>query len=166
MSIYRLKQFMWAIPAPLTKVDPNMLRIYLNEEELNLFRKLKISEQQHCIRVCKDALIESDCWNSIDKNKMAKVALLHDIGKIERKLSVIDKSIIVILDKITNGKLKKYSSLKKVDVYYNHPQKSSNILRSISIYDYELLEAIEKHHNKECSDNCYLEIIKKCDNNN
>lgn len=166
MSIYRLKQFMWVITAPLKKVDQNILNRYLNEEELSLFKKLKVSEQQHCIRVCKDALIESDYRNNIDKNKMAKIALLHDIGKIETRLSVIDKSIIVILDKITKGNLKKYSVLKKVDIYYNHPQKSSNILRSINRYDYELLEAIENHHNKEFGDNYYLEIIKKCDDNN
>ena len=133
MSIYRLKQFMWAITAPLKKVDQNMLRIYLNEEELNLFRKLKISEQQHCIRVCKDALIESDCWNSIDKNKMAKVALLHDIGKIERKLSVIDKSIIVILDKITNGKLKKYSSAFFLDALKTVPFRQLTTLQTLPV---------------------------------
>lgn len=166
MSIYRLKQFMWAITAPLKKVDQDILNIYLNEEELSLFKKLKVSEQQHCIRVCRDALVESDYRNYIDKNKMAKIALLHDIGKIETRLSVIDKSIIVILDKITKGNLKKYSVLKKIDIYYNHPKKSSNILRNINRYDYELLEAIENHHSKELSDNCYLEIIKKCDNNN
>ena len=166
MSIYRLKQFIWAITAPPKKVDKNILNIYLNEEEIYLFKKLQTSEQQHSIRVCKDALKESNNWSNIDKGKLAKIALLHDIGKIEKRLTTIDKSIIVILDKITKGKLKKNTSLKKIDVYYNHPQKSSNILKNMNINDTELLEAIEKHHCKEQSNNCYLEIIKKCDDNN
>lgn len=166
MSIYRIKQFIWAITAPFKKVDKNIVNRYLNKEELYLFEKLQASEQQHSIRVCKDALRESIHWSNINKSKLAKIALLHDIGKIEKRLSVIDKSIIVIFDKVTNGSLKKYTSLKKIDVYYNHAKKSSNLLKNININDDELLEAIEKHHCKEQSNNCYLEIIKKCDDNN
>ena len=50
---------------------------------------------------------------------------------------------------------------------------SRELLEALTILEKEknisketLLEAIENHHSKELSDNCYLEIIKKCDNNN
>lgn len=170
MSIYRVKQFLWAITAPFKRIDDDILARYLNSEELKLFKKLKISEQHHCIRVCKDALIESSNWREVDKNKLARIALLHDIGKIDGRLNVVDKSLIVICDKITSGNLRKYTNIKKIDVYYNHPKKSSDLLKKIDEYDEEFLEAIEKHHHsynyRNNYRNNYLTIIKKCDDNN
>ncbi len=166
MLKYRVKQFIWAITAYFNPINEKMLEQYLNDKELNIFKKMKVSEQQHCIRVCKDALFESKNYESIDENKLAKIALLHDVGKVYGSLNVIDKSVIVILDKITKGNLKRYTYIKKIDVYYNHPKKSLKLLKKIDKYDKEFLEAIGKHH-QDCSyKNDYLRIIKKCDDNN
>ncbi|MFQ9247097.1 MAG: HD domain-containing protein [Clostridium paraputrificum] len=103
----------------------------------------------------------------MDERKLAKIALLHDIGKSEHKLNVIEKSALVVLDRFMNGKFIKYSNNKKVDLYYNHPKKSINMLKkSNGVYDKEFLEAIEKHHYKNIGSNIYLKIIKECDDNN
>lgn len=166
MFMYRFKQFIWAISACLEKVDDNILHRYLNENELDVFKKLQISEQHHSIRVCKDALVESNSLVNIDREKLAKAALLHDIGKIEKKLTVIDKSLIVALDRITKGHLRRYTFIKKIDIYYNHPQKATKILKNLGTYDSEFLEIIEKHHYQHIGNNNYLKIIKKCDDNN
>lgn len=165
--IYRVKQFIWAITSPFIPINEEILNKYLNKEEKNLFNKLGISDKHHSIRVCKDALKLYSNKENIDKKKLAKIALLHDIGKSEHKLNVIDKSALVILDKVMNGKLIKYSNNKKVDSYYNHPKKSISMLKkSNGIYDGEFLEAIEKHHYKNIGSNIYLKIIKQCDDNN
>lgn len=166
MSLYRVKQFIWSITTPFKQVDLDLVNKYLDDSEIVFFQKMKKSEQHHCIRVCNDALDESKDLVYIDKNKIAKIALLHDIGKIEGNLTVIDKSMLVILNKVTKGKLKKFSNNKKVDIYYNHPKKSVALLKDINNYDLEFLEAIEKHHSIDTGENKYLEIIKRCDDNN
>ncbi|MCR4943632.1 MAG: HD domain-containing protein [Clostridium sp.] len=167
MSLYRIKQFIWSITTPFKPIDLNTVNKYLDEDEIVFFKRMKKSEQHHCIRVCNDALKESKKLKHIDEKKIAKIALLHDIGKIEGNLTVIDKSILVILNKFTRGKLKRYTNNKKVDIYYNHPKKSVALLKSINTeYDFEFLEAIEEHHNVYDGQNKYIEIIKRCDDNN
>ena len=165
--LYRVKQFIWAITAPFKPINKDILNRYLNSEERDLFDRLGTSDKHHSIRVCKDALDICENEKKIDKKKLAKIALLHDIGKSENKLNVVDKSTLVLLDKITKGNLIKYANNKKVDSYYNHPRKSINILsNSKEKYDKEFLEAIEKHHYRDIGNNVYLKIIKECDDNN
>lgn len=165
MTIYRVKQFIWDITSRFKPIDEDIIKRYLNKEEENIFNKLSKSEKHHSIRVCKDALHKID-KNNIDENKLAKIALLHDVGKSLGRLNLIDKSIIVILDKITRGKLKKYDYNRKIDTYYNHPKKSVDLLSSINEYDDEFIEAIKKHHYKNIESNIYLKIVRECDDNN
>ena len=78
--MYRVKQFLWAIISFFKKIDDNILEKYLDSKEIELFMKLKKSEQYHSIRVCKDSLKMCEI-NNLNKYKMAKISLLHDIGK-------------------------------------------------------------------------------------
>lgn len=167
--VYRVKQFIWHLTSKWQSIDNELINKYLSKKEIEVFNKLNVSEQQHSIRVCNDALNKVNNEDiKINKNKLAKVALLHDIGKIIKTLNIIDKSIIVILDKITNGNLKKHTNLKKIDVYYNHPKNGVKILKNINKYDNEFLEAISKHHKKDTKleNNMYLKIIRECDDRN
>lgn len=166
---YRVKQFFWHVTSRWKSVDNKLIKKYLNKKEVDIFNRLNVPEQQHCIRVCKDALEKADKENiDINRNKLAKAALLHDVGKTMKSLNVIDKSIIVLLDKFTNGNLRKYTKIKKIDVYYNHPKKGARILENLYRYDSDLLEVVKRHHkkSKESEDNIYLEIIRECDNKN
>lgn len=167
--MYRVKQFIWAITSNFKKVDKNFLKKYLSEEEMKIFNKLKVSEQHHCVRVCTDAINMAKSKFShinIDYKRLGKIALLHDVGKIEQPLNVIEKSVIVIVDKISKGKLNEYTKFKKVDSYYNHPKKSAKILAVLN-YDREFLDTIRSHHNKlNGNENVYLNIIKTCDDLN
>lgn len=163
--IYRVKQFLWAITSIFKKVDSEILERYLNNREMNLFKGLKKSEQHHSIRVCKDSL-KLCAENNLDRTKMAKISLLHDIGKTEGSLNIIEKSILVILNKITKGSISNIKDNKKIDLYYNHPIKGINILSALNEYDDEFLEAIKFHHSNELHNNKYLEILKICDEKN
>lgn len=167
--VYRIKQFIWHLTSKWKSIDNELINKYLSKEEIEVFNKLNVSEQQHSIRVCNDALNKVNNENiKINRNKLAKAALLHDIGKIINTLNIIDKSIIVILDKITNGNLKKHTNLKKIDVYYNHPKNGVKILENINKYDNEFLDAISNHHKKDIKleDNIYLKILRECDDKN
>ena len=55
---------------------------------------------------------------------------------------------------------------KKIDLYYNHPIKSVNILKDINKYDDEFLDAIKYHHSNELYENNYLKVLKICDEKN
>ena len=160
-AMYRIKQFIWAITAMYKPVDDKLLNRYLTKREKKLFKNLKVSEQQHSIRVCNKAL-EYNTNNKLDKEKLAKIALLHDVGKSIKSLNIIDKSVLVILDKVTNGRLKNVKNI-KVDIYYNHPEKSVKLLKRINKYDKDFLEAVGNHHYKDTGTNEYLKIIKECD---
>lgn len=168
MSFYRVKQFWWAISSHFKKVDKNFIDKYLNEEEKKIFNKLRKSDKHHSIRVSKDALAMLEVSidkEEIDQRKFAKVTLLHDIGKSEGSLNAIEKSIMVLLDKSTKGKIRRYNNIKMIDAYYNHAQKGVNILKK---YDYpkDFLDIIGKHHTNVSLDNKILNILKDSDDRN
>ena len=170
--LYRIKQFFLAISANLKEIDTEYINNILNKEEQNLFYSLIKSEQFHCLRVSLD-LVELYKGNStIDVEKLAKLGLLHDVGKQGLKFGPIDKSIFVIVKKISKGNLKKYSKFKRMNLYYNHPIKGVEILRESKFNSYsdEFLEAVEKHHMSvdqiSRSKNKYLVYLNICDDRN
>jgi putative nucleotidyltransferase with HDIG domain len=136
----------------------------LNQNEINTFIKLKKSEQKHCINVSKD--VAQICFNNnIKCDTLIKVALLHDIGKINIKLNIIEKSLLVIVHAITKGKIIRVKKIKKIYRYYNHGKIGADILRNYG-YDNRFLYLIENHHNKHISEDEELNIIKSCDDRN
>ncbi len=84
---------------------------------------------------------------------LVKVGLLHDVGKSRQKINIIDKSIIVILNKLTNGKLRNIN-LKKIQCYYNHSEYSYEILKEINENNV-FLEVVRNHHNEDYSEKKY-----------
>lgn len=165
--MYRVKQFFWGVKSLYTKVDEDLIKKFLNEDEIDMFKQLKINDQHHCIRVCKDSLKVNKSFElNINENILGKAALLHDIGKTKLHLSLFEKSIIVVLDKLTGGKIRKFENIKQIDIYFNHPKIGYNILKDKG-YSKEVLEVVKDHHNKEkLRYNEYLTIIAFCDNRN
>ena len=168
MSFYRVKQFIWAAKSMVQKVDYTYANKFLNESEKQLFNKLTKTDKQHSIRVCKEAIkiLDNETMDKkLEISTVAKAALLHDIGKTDYSLNIIEKSVLVILNRLTNGKLKKYDNIKPIDSYYNHPQKGVNILKEFKVYDKEFLETIKYHHStKNFESNKLLNIIRQSDN--
>lgn len=168
MEIYRIRQFLWGLESYFKKIDNKYIDIFLDENEKQLFNKLRHNEKHHSIRVCKDAIsIAKFKRNNIDINRVGKAALLHDVGKGEYGLNLLEKSTLVILNKITRGKLKKFSHIRPIDIYYNHAEKGANILKEFRSYDKEFLDSIRYHHLKsKVTNNELLNIIKESDDKN
>lgn len=162
---YRIKQFINAITAKITNEDMDFVHKYLTQEEIKLFEKLSVSEQKHCIMVAID--IKEACKEeSLNEKRMIKVALLHDIGKIKVRLTPIDKSVFVLLNKFSNGRLKNFDNIKKINVFYNHGKLGYELLKKYN-YDEEFLELIKNHHSEETEENNKeLNILKKFDDKN
>lgn len=165
MSLYRVKQFVWAVKSLSEDIDTAYVNKFLNKKERNLFNKLRKMDKQHCIRVSKEAVRLSEGRN-INLNRVAKVALLHDIGKSEYSLNVIEKSILVILNKMTKGRLKKYNTIKAIDSYYYHAEKGANLLKHFNTYDKEFLDTVRYHHSNKISGSKLLDVIRESDNKN
>lgn len=164
MNFYRIKQFYWAINSNLTQDDIKFIKGNLNNDELNLFSKLTMSEQKHCINVAYD--VKSECeLKNINSSLLIKAALLHDIGKIHKKLNAIDKSIMVIADNISNGYFERFSNIEKVNVYYNHDKIGKKILENYNEQE-RLLYLVENHNNFKIQDDIELDILRQCDNRN
>lgn len=164
--LYRVKQFISAIIAKISEEDEKLIETYLGSYELSLFRELKVYEQKHCIQVALGIMKD---YPSDDKEELIRVALLHDIGKIKYPLNPIEKSIIVLLDKFTKGKIKKMKRLKVVKCYYEHPEIGYNMLNERGGYTKEFLELVRYHHDKEIQGKdgmqigSQLRILQICD---
>ncbi|MBB6623816.1 HDIG domain-containing metalloprotein [Clostridium gasigenes] len=167
MKFYRIKQFIWGIESSFKKIDYSYIETYLNNNEIMMFNKLKKSDKHHCIRVCKDSVMLLKNNNiKMDEYRVGKIALLHDIGKSKYHINLIEKSLIVLLDKFTKGNLKKYDNIKQINIYYNHPKIGYEMLKTRN-YDKELLEVVRYHHNKKkFKKNKIIDIISICDNKN
>lgn len=164
--LYRIKQFYWYITAKIDDKDINFINKYLDEEEIKLFYKLFKGDQKHSIRVAYDIDKNYNKFKCIiSKDLFIKVALLHDIGKINSKLNVVQKSIMVILDKITKGKVKRYRNISIVNIYYYHGDIGYNILKKYAKYNNTMLYLIKNHHNNKLINND-LNILRYYDNLN
>ena len=169
MSFYRIKQFIWGFTSLFKEVDYTYINKFLNEEEIKIFNKLKHNDKHHCIRVCKDSIKMRNNLNiNIDMYKLGRAALLHDVGKSIKHLSLVEKSTVVLLDKFTKGRIKKFNNIKQIDIYYNHPKIGREILIKNGFEkDKELLDVVRYHHNLNIDEeNKMLNIIKICDNKN
>jgi hypothetical protein len=101
---YRLGQFWHNVTAkPLSKVDQKEIADHLNPQELNLFRQMTLSDQQHAYRVyC------SLRDNGYRDNDLLTAALLHDVGKSKVYLSVWDRSLAVLGEAFLPLKVKEW----------------------------------------------------------
>lgn len=160
----RVKQFFSYAIAKLDINDKMYIERHLNGDEIALFNRLSIHEQKHSINVARD--VEDECKiNLVNSSDLVKTALLHDIGKIKVPVSIIDKSIVVILDKITRSKIKKFRNIKKIYIHYNHGYEGYKLLKKINENE-QVLFMVKNHHNIGLSDNLELNILRKCDDRN
>ncbi|GLC30486.1 HDIG domain-containing metalloprotein [Clostridium omnivorum] len=165
MSLYRVKQFFWAITAKMSLEDINFIKSYLNSSEVELFNTLTGYEQKHSVNVAMD--VKETCRaKNMNSYNMIRVALLHDIGKTQARLNPIEKSIFVIINKLSKGRLKNIKTLKKVEKYYNHGEIGYRILKECGKYDDRFLYLIENHHNKSIVGDKELEILIESDDKN
>ncbi len=160
--IQRVKQFIYAITAKMTAEDKKFVKTYLNEKEQELFFKLKVYEQTHCLRVAKSMITIGGGKNVAEEKEAIRIGLLHDIGKIKYPLNPIEKSIIVVLDKLTRGKIKQVKALKMVKCYYDHPKMSYELLCNLGDYEEEFLQVIKRHH-EPLPQNEKVCLLKQCD---
>ena len=133
--IKRIRQFMQNISYYFQIVDLDFLSTYLNRHENALFGKLQKSEQIHSILVAKGVLSE---LNPEENRGFIKAVLFHDIGKVERPLNLMEKSLAVIINKLfkDSTSFEKFEFMKSLR---NHGPRGEEILRKEKIFEEEPL---------------------------
>lgn len=128
--IYRAKQFFFAIAAQMTEEDKSFARHHLDIKESALFFSLPSFEQKHAVVVAQKMKSAAAGNKSIDQRRLVRLGLLHDIGKSAVKLSIFDKSMLVVLHRAIPPL---YNLLAKL----GEPENSNPILRKFYVH---------KHH--------------------
>jgi putative nucleotidyltransferase with HDIG domain len=94
---YRFKQFYFGMFSVYNKSDKAFAQSYLQSEELALFNQLPGFEKKHAVVVAKKMLDLAIYNPELDQQKLVKLGLLHDIGKVAERNSILSKSFLVIL---------------------------------------------------------------------
>lgn len=148
--IQRIKQFTKGLTAKVSEEERQWVQGYLSPKEYQLFLKLRRDEQRHCIDVARH----------FTEKGMIRLGLLHDIGKLCYPLNLIQKSIMVIGDKLTHHKLKHLKYFKMVKGYYGHPKFGVDLLKKIGVEDAIFLERVKNHHNDKTRDKVLKQFQK------
>lgn len=157
---YRVKQFLWGLTARLTDEQRRFVKTRLNDYEQSLFDRLPAYEQLHAVRVA-EYVQKEGTKNEMDEY-LIKVALLHDIGKIDSGLTLVTKSVLVLLDHAMPSVLHRLEGLKPVNAYYHHPNLAKKYLDG---YDEEFLYYVLNHHTLGLKDG-KLQLLQRADSNN
>lgn len=134
---------------PFTDKDKVIINTYLDSEELRLFNTMKKYDRSHCIRVTKGILsyLQHNKIVLKDKNELIKAALIHDIGKREGNFYILNRVVIILLDKIFKDK-KLLLKNKKFYIYKNHAKIGYDILKKNKGFSEEALYIVKNHHEK------------------
>jgi hypothetical protein len=95
IAYWRTLQGLRAMTAFLRPVDYQVVEELLTPELLALFKRMRASEQHHCIRV----MTALRRWGYTDPDLLT-AALLHDVGKARYPLTLFGRSAAVVITTI------------------------------------------------------------------
>ncbi len=105
--LYRLGQLWHNVTAqPLSRPELEEIEDRLNPGELGLFERMSDSDQRHAYRVYTSLKTRGQ----VDPDLLA-AALLHDVGKIKCKLSIWDRSVAVIGERVAPQKVDRWGGV-------------------------------------------------------
>ncbi|WP_026478752.1 HD domain-containing protein [Alkaliphilus transvaalensis] len=158
--LYRVKQFINGLTAKVTDKDLEFINQQLTPQEKNLFLKLRVSEQYHSLNVAYGCQSEAPT-----NNKLIKAALLHDVGKVDTNLTIINKSFVVLAKKLKIKKSLLPSFLQKsLEYQLTHPQRGYELLKPLKTEE-DILYFVLNHHDYSI-ENLEMKILQKYDNLN
>jgi hypothetical protein len=91
-AIYRVRQGLNSLSAGTQHEDGEMVARYLFPSERALFARMESADQRHCIGVLHSLLAMG-----ITDTSLLRAGLLHDVGKTRCRISIVHRSIAVVL---------------------------------------------------------------------
>lgn len=177
----RIKQFFWAIFSRMTAKDRDYVNSHLNLMEQTLFYHLDPITQKHSVRVAKTCeklfdQLRLDEQQRLNRESLIKGALLHDIGKVNFRISLSERVIMVMANALAPQVVKKYAYLdydsplswwhRMCHSYLYHGELGWEVARTITTIDSITLQLIRHHHSPEHKIPAEIEILRVADNLN
>ena len=148
---HRLVQFCFGMFSVYTKADGAFARSFLNIQEWALFNQLPYFEKKHSVRVAKRMLARIHGRPEYDERKITKLGLLHDIGKVSERSSVITKTILVLIRFFLPGVYNKLAErgrdhprFRRYYIHKHHGAVGAELLARIGETS-EILACLKKH---------------------
>jgi putative nucleotidyltransferase with HDIG domain len=145
---------------------------HLNIKEAALFFSLPEFEQKHGVVVAQKMLKMVKGAKNMKLKKLARLGLLHDIGKSSARLSIIDKSVLVVLHRFIRplydllasfGKNEKsFKYFKKFYVHKHHGEIGAEILSKIA-EEKDIVEEIRSHDFPYPAHDIYMKLLDRAD---
>jgi putative nucleotidyltransferase with HDIG domain len=170
--LYRFKQFWFAVASGMTIDDRNFARQYLNLKEAALFFSLPGFEQKHAVVVAGKMREGGKGVRGVEERKLIRLGLLHDVGKAAERLSIIDKSVLVIahrfLPKLYDGLAKRgeadksASFYRKFYVHKHHGTIGAELLSKIG-ESTDIIAEVKSHDRPFSSHDIYMRLLDFAD---
>ena len=134
-----------------TKADEIFARSYLNIQETSLFNQLPGFEKKHAVVVARKMLESATRHRELDPRKLVRLGLLHDIGKVLERNSILTKSILVIIRFFLPGLYNRLADLgkdrprfRRFYIHKHHGAVGAELLEKIGVSG-DILSIIAKH---------------------
>ena len=143
---YRANQLWWNLTAePLPEAMRQQIESLLNPSQRKLFYRYQESDQWHAYRVF--TTLQESGYRQPD---LLAAALLHDIGKTKVRLSVWDRILIVVVERLLPGQLYRWgegdlhSWKRPFVVRRHHPQWGADMARAAGC-SAQTIDLINRH---------------------
>jgi hypothetical protein len=126
IAYWRTRQGLRAMTAFLRPIDYQVVEEVLTPELLALFKRMRASEQHHCIRV----MVALREWGYTDPDLLT-AALLHDVGKARYPLTLFGRSAAVVIPAIAPQLAQRWKDgeprglQRPLVIAYHHPEWSA-----------------------------------------
>lgn len=164
----RARQFFRALTAEISIEDEKYLMEHLNKQEQDLFFKMGLIDQFHSLKVAYtiERLI-IDGKEGVDKNFLIRCALLHDIGKVDVKLSVWDKvfSVLVVTFVPFLADELELKGNRAIYIYRNHAKLGGQKLQKMGLFQEAKIIALH-HSPPRDNDPKELKLLRLADEEN
>jgi hypothetical protein len=161
-AVQRIRQGVRAMLAFTLPVDLALADQHLTASQMELFRRLKRSEQQHSLRVLRDVLAQGAA-----PPELVVAALLHDVGKIHCPLRLWQKTAVVLIRAFAPTLYHRWSDghahwQQPFAVYAHHPAWSAELVAAAGASEAALwLIAHHAEPSVQWADSPYVYLLER-----
>lgn len=170
--IRRIMQVCRALRAQITTADKLFIDKYLTAEQKKLFMQMNTYDKKHALNTAYSAEKLMTGKADINKKKLLKAALLHDIARTADEIILSDKIIFVLIRAISKNLLnyiaadnaRGFLSNRRGALYIceHHAEIAANKLEELQ--EQEIADIVRRHHwPAQKNDSLELKLLRQAD---